>query len=125
MERMVICRYILQEILDRSRGCAIEARIYAENPLKDFLPAAGTITHMQIPSRSIEFTHEMTSSPSSPEYEAEQGVRVDSGVATGSVVSTFYDPMIAKLIAYAETRDDAIAKLERSLRNFQVCSFPH
>ena len=75
---------------------------------------------MKIPTRSIEFTHEQTNDSSTPELESEKGVRVDSGVSTGSVVSTFYDPMIAKLIAYGETREDAIAKLERSLRNFQV-----
>jgi len=50
----------------------------------------------------------------------EPGIRVDSGVIQGNTVSTFYDPMIAKLIAFDETRDKALAKLERALRNYQV-----
>ena len=51
---------------------------------------------------------------------SESGVRADIGVGTGDVVSTYYDPMIAKLIAHGETRDIAVAKLDRALRNFQA-----
>jgi len=54
---------------------------------------------------------------------SESGVRADIGVGTGDVVSTYYDPMIAKLIAYGETREIAIEKLDRALRNFQVLPF--
>ena len=96
-----------QEIFDRVKGCAVEARIYAENPTADFLPAIGTLAHMRTPNdRAVALR--------------EEGVRVDSGVKTGAAVSMFYDPMIAKLIAYGEDRPAALKKLERSLRDFQV-----
>jgi len=95
-----------EEILKRAKGCAIEARIYAENPLKDFLPQTGHIVHMQTPANKNK--------------NEENGIRADSGVKSGSEVSTFYDPMIAKLIAYGDDRPQALQKLERALRDFQV-----
>jgi acyl-CoA carboxylase subunit alpha len=76
-------------------GHAVEVRLCAEDPDHGYLPSSGTF-------RRIEF----------PEIE---GVRVDSGVASGSVVSPFYDSMIAKVIAHAPTRAGAINKLERAL----------
>lgn len=93
------------EILARVKGCAVEARIYAENPLKNFLPASGYLAHLQTPLEG---------------RNAEPGVRVDSGVIAGNTVSTFYDPMIAKLIVYDENREKALEKMERALRNYQV-----
>lgn len=92
------------EVLSRVRGCAIEARIYAENPARDFLPSTGRLAHLR---------------PVDPKA-TESGVRVDFGIRSGDTVSTFYDPMIAKLIAFDETRDKAVAKLGRALREFQV-----
>ena len=97
------------EILSRAKGCAIEARIYAENPLKDFLPCTGRIVHLRTPLDCI-----------SENEIVEEGIRVDSGVVSGSEVSTFYDPMIAKLIAYGADRSEALDKLERALRKYQV-----
>ena len=94
------------EILKRAKGCAIEARIYAENPLKDFLPQTGHLVHMLTPVNKNK--------------NEESDIRVDSGVKSGSEVSTFYDPMIAKLIAYGDDRSKALQKLERALRDFQV-----
>ncbi len=94
------------QIFARAKGCAIEARIYAENPLKNFLPASGHLAHLRTP---IEVN------------DIEPGIRVDSGVIKGNSVSTFYDPMIAKLIVYSETREKALEKMERSLRNYHVC----
>jgi propionyl-CoA carboxylase alpha chain len=76
-------------------GHAVEARLCAEDPESGYLPSSGTF-------RRIDF----------PEIE---GVRVDSGVASGSVVSPFYDSMIAKVIAHAPTRAGAINKLQRAL----------
>lgn len=94
-----------EEIFARVKGCAIEARIYAENPLRDFLPASGYLAHLQTPMEG---------------RNGEPGIRVDSGVIAGNTVSTFYDPMIAKLIVYDENREKALEKMERSLRSYQV-----
>lgn len=99
-----------EEIFARAKGCAIEARIYAENPLKDFLPASGYLAHLRTPAEVAG---------------AEPGIRVDSGVIAGNTVSTFYDPMIAKLIVYDETREKALEKMERSLRGYQVAGLPN
>ena len=96
------------EILKRVNGCALEARIYAENPLNNFLPGSGFLAHLRTPA----------------ENPSETGIRVDSGVIAGNSVTTFYDPMIAKLIVYDETRDLTLAKMERALRNYQVIGFP-
>ncbi len=76
-------------------GHAVEVRLCAEDPDNGYLPSSGTF-------RRIEF----------PEID---GVRIDSGVASGSVVSPFYDSMIAKVIAHAPTRAGAINKLQRAL----------
>ena len=82
------------------RGHAIEARVYAEDPAQGFLPQAGTLARYREPRRP--------------------GVRVDSGVAEGGTISVFYDPMIAKVIATAETRPLAVARLVAALRDFVV-----
>jgi acetyl-CoA carboxylase biotin carboxylase subunit len=86
------------------RGHAIEARVYAEEPSHGFLPQAGRLVRYREPQRP--------------------GVRVDSGVAEGGEVSIYYDPMIAKVIATAETRDLAIARLIAALREFAVEGIP-
>ncbi|MBG0843670.1 urea carboxylase [Pseudomonas chengduensis] len=81
-------------VLNRApQGAAIEVRIYAEDPLKNFQPSPGVLTDVHFPD----------------------DVRVDGWVSTGSEVSAFYDPMIAKLIVHAATRDEAIAKLQKAL----------
>ena len=82
------------------RGHAIEARVYAEDPANGFLPQAGTLLRY----------HE-------PQWP---GVRIDSGVAPGSEVSIYYDPMMAKVIATAETRDLATARLIVALRELEI-----
>jgi 3-methylcrotonyl-CoA carboxylase alpha subunit len=82
------------------RGHAIEARVYAEDPEHGFLPQAGRLL----------LYHE----PRMP------GVRVDSGVREGDEISVHYDPLLAKVIAYAETRELAIARLLAALRAFPV-----
>ena len=78
------------------RGHAIEARLYAEDPAQDFLPAAGDI-HYWRGARN-------------------DGVRIDAGVETGGVISPYYDPMIAKVIAYGATRNDARLRLAEALK---------
>jgi 3-methylcrotonyl-CoA carboxylase alpha subunit len=79
----------------QQRGHAIEVRLYAEDPQQHFLPSPGTLT------RFVQ--------PEGP------GVRVDSGVESNDEIPQYYDPMIAKLIVYAEDRPAAIARLERAL----------
>lgn len=82
-------------------GHAIEARIYAEIPEEGYLPAVGKITHLSPPSINDR-------------------VRVDSGVVEGDEISTFYDPMIAKLITYGDNRTQALAQMHHALSNFFV-----
>jgi len=74
-------------------GHAIEARLYAENPAQDFLPATGRVDYLSVP----------------------EGVRIDSGIETGSEISPFYDPMLAKIIAHGPDRETARRKLVRAL----------
>lgn len=99
-------------ILNRANGCAMEARIYAENPSNNFLPTSGNLFHLQTPE-GTSFNNEG------------MDVRVDSGVRSGDFVSTFYDPMIAKLIVWGSSRDEALRKMELALRNYQVSGLPN
>ena len=82
------------------RGHAIEARVYAEHPAEGFIPQAGQILLYREPSMP--------------------GVRIDSGVREGDSVSVHYDPLLAKVIATAETREFAIERLSSALRSFPV-----
>jgi acetyl/propionyl-CoA carboxylase alpha subunit len=81
-------------------GHAIEVRLYAEDPAADFLPQTGRLTKLLIPERA--------------------GIRVDAGVESGSEISIHYDPMIAKVIAYAPTRAEAVRTLAASLREAEI-----
>ncbi len=82
-------------------GHAIEARIYAEDPWKNFLPSIGPLRHLRQP---VENPH----------------VRVDSGVRQGDAVSIHYDPMLAKLIVWDQDRSRAVNRLQQALAEFQV-----
>lgn len=75
-------------------GHAFEARIYAEDVPKGFLPATGTLSHLEFPTQA----------------------RIDSGVRAGDTISPWYDPMIAKLVVHGATREIALKQLERALR---------
>ena len=86
-------------------GWAIESRVYAEDPLRDFLPSTGRLTNY------IEPTGE--------------GVRVDSGVYEGGEVSIYYDPMMAKLVTFGESRDQAIASMSKALDNYYIRGVNH
>ncbi len=89
------------EVLDaRVRGHAVEARIYAEDPLAGFLPASGRLHRF--------------------EFEPVDGVRVDRGFDSGDTVSTSYDPMLAKVIATGTTRGDALRRLAATLRSARI-----
>ncbi|HXH03856.1 MAG TPA: acetyl/propionyl/methylcrotonyl-CoA carboxylase subunit alpha [Candidatus Competibacteraceae bacterium] len=85
----------------RIHGHAFEARIYAEDPDRDFLPAIGRLVHLRAP---VESRH----------------VRVDAGVRQGDEVSQYYDPMIAKLIVWDEDRARALARLRVALAEYQI-----
>ncbi|WP_119168322.1 acetyl-CoA carboxylase biotin carboxylase subunit [Algihabitans albus] len=87
-------------------GWAIEARVYAEDPLRNFLPSIGRLVRYQAPEETA-------------------AVRVDTGVGEGSEISMFYDPMIAKLATWGETRDAAIAEMRRALDAFYIRGVNH
>ncbi|RKN47131.1 acetyl/propionyl/methylcrotonyl-CoA carboxylase subunit alpha [Streptomyces hoynatensis] len=84
----------------RPRGHAVEARVYAESPRLDFLPSAGTVRLLREPTG--------------------EGVRVDSGLAPGAVVSTAYDPMLAKVVAHGPDRATALRRLRAALARTAV-----
>jgi propionyl-CoA carboxylase alpha chain len=86
-------------------GWAMEARVYAEDPSRGFLPSIGRLTRYQEPSG--------------------EGVRVDSGIAEGGEISMFYDPMIAKLITHGKTRDQAIDRLSDALDSYVIDGLGH
>jgi 3-methylcrotonyl-CoA carboxylase alpha subunit len=83
-------------------GHSFEARIYAEDPNNEFLPSTGLIEALVEPKQS-------------------QYVRIDSGVVSGDKVSIYYDPMIAKLVVWAETREQALSLLLKSLQQYMIC----
>ena len=83
------------------RGHAIEARIYAEDPNNNFLPSIGKLVHVNMPAQS-------------------EHVRIDTGVEQGDTITPFYDPMIAKLIVWDQTRDLAVRRLGAALSEFQI-----
>jgi 3-methylcrotonyl-CoA carboxylase alpha subunit len=99
----------------RLEGHAIEARIYAEHPARGFLPSTGTLKHLRMPD-GVEF--------SLGDAGARAPVRIDSGVREGDTITPFYDPMIAKLIVHGATRDEALARMNRALRECEVVG-PH
>ncbi len=85
-------------------GHSFEARIYAEDPVNDFMPCAGNITALTTPIAS-------------------EHVRIDTGVQVGSEISPFYDPMIAKLIVWDTDRQSALSRLSQSLEQFHIAGF--
>jgi 3-methylcrotonyl-CoA carboxylase alpha subunit len=82
-------------------GHAFEARIYAEDPENDYLPAAGKLTYLREP-------------------ETTEHIRVDTGVVLGDEVGVHYDPMIAKLIVWGENRHEALSRLDRALGEYHI-----
>jgi len=88
----------------RPRGHAIECRITAEDPLGGFLPATGRLTYLRVP--------------------AGPGVRWDGGIEPGSEIGLHYDPLLGKLIVWAETRDRAIRRMRRALDELLVVGVP-
>ncbi|HEX8045029.1 acetyl/propionyl/methylcrotonyl-CoA carboxylase subunit alpha [Rhizobium sp.] len=80
-------------------GWAFEARLYAEDPSRGFLPATGTLAHLRFPKSDA---------------------RIDAGVRRGDSITPYYDPLIAKLIVHAPTREAALGKLTWALRDTQI-----
>ena len=92
------------------KGSAIEARIYAEDPIRNFMPSTGRLVRFR-PPREGTFGDLVT--------------RLDTGVVEGGEISVYYDPMIAKLITYAQKRIDAIDHMGRALDAFAIDGFRH
>ena len=106
----------LPEEPPRSIGHSIEARLYAEDPAKGWQPQAGTIRHFEVPGTATQFgligAHDTAL--------AATGIRLDSGIVDGSVVSIHYDPMLAKVISFAPTRARAAQVLADALARTEV-----
>ncbi|KAK2079800.1 hypothetical protein QBZ16_002195 [Prototheca wickerhamii] len=96
---------LTQEEADVAHGWAIEARVYAEDPARGFLPSTGRLRRY-VPPRG-------------------EGVRVDTGVQEGSEISMFYDPMICKLITHADDRAGALARMRGALDSYVVRGVQH
>ncbi|MFC4375989.1 acetyl/propionyl/methylcrotonyl-CoA carboxylase subunit alpha [Nocardia halotolerans] len=91
------------------RGHSIEVRLYAEDPAQDWQPQSGPVHKIEIPFTAAEFT-----------VLEQTGVRLDTGVVDGSVVGVHYDPMLAKVISYAETRAEAAHLLATALQRAKI-----
>ena len=96
-------------------GHAIEARIYAENPEKGFLPSIGTLHHLKTP-QAIAFQCQQEGAV----LDHPNAVRIDSGVREGDAISPYYDPMIAKLIVWGKDRAEALARMSSALSDYQI-----
>jgi 3-methylcrotonyl-CoA carboxylase alpha subunit len=99
-ERLPLTQDKIEERI-RERGAAIEARIYAENPERGFMPDSGRLVHLSTPKTNRD-------------------VRIDAGFVEGDVVSEAYDGMIAKLIVRGRDREEAIRRLDLALRDYEV-----
>jgi len=94
----------------RLAGSAIEARIYAENPYRDFLPSTGRLTRYRPPAEGSD---------------GEISVRVDAGIAEGSEVTIHFDPLIAKLITHGRDREEATTAMADALDRFVIDGIDH
>ncbi len=88
------------------KGWAMESRVYAEDPTRGFLPSSGRITEYKEPLKN-------------------KNIRIDSGVYEGGEVSQFYDPMIAKLVTYGESRKEAIEHMQNALSKYVIRGVSH
>lgn len=101
----------LQQEQLQIHGHAIEARVYAENPEKGFLPSIGTLRHARTPA-AVNFELGGSAEPAA--------FRIDSGVREGDTISPFYDPMIAKMIVWGKDRTEALARMAQALSQYQI-----
>ncbi|MBC8337705.1 MAG: acetyl/propionyl/methylcrotonyl-CoA carboxylase subunit alpha [Alphaproteobacteria bacterium] len=88
------------------QGWSIEARVYAEDPLRNFLPSSGRLTHYIPPAE-------------------DETLRVDTGVSEGGEISIHYDPMIAKVVSYGATREEASKRMSSALDEFYIRGVSH
>ncbi len=93
-------------------GWAVESRVYAEDPLRNFLPSIGRLVRYEAPE-------------SDEEYNGRPVIRVDTGVEEGSEISMFYDPMIAKLCTYGPDRLSAIESMRTALDSYYIRGINH
>ena len=100
----------LQQSDVKKEGWAIECRINAEDPFRNFLPSTGRLVRFQPPEQNLF----------QGEASTDYGVRVDTGVVDGGEISMFYDSMIAKLIVHGKDRNDAIARMREALNGFVI-----
>lgn len=90
----------------QANGYSVEARVYAENPMKNFLPSPGLLKEFRLPPQS-------------------QSIRIETGYAEGNTVTPFYDPMVMKVISHGHTRLDSIDKLREALGSISVVGIAH
>ena len=90
----------------KTNGWAIESRVYAEDPYREFMPSIGRLSKYLTPEHS-------------------ENVRVDTGIREGSEVSMFYDPMIAKLITHGENRDETIENMMNAIDQYVIDGLSH
>ncbi len=91
-------------------GHAVEVRLYAEDPRQDFMPQTGEVSFWQTPQQEVP---------------AREGVRIDHGIQMGQAVSPHYDPMLAKIIAFGDTRELAIRRLASAVQDTQLIGVNH
>ncbi|MDE0452772.1 MAG: urea carboxylase [Gammaproteobacteria bacterium] len=91
----------LSQLASRPSGHAVQARVYAEDPNHAFRPTPGDVSHAEFPSR--------------------EGLRVDTWLRSGASVSSYFDPMLAKVICHGQTRQDALDALSAALRDSSIC----
>ncbi len=106
-------------------GWAIENRVYAEDPYRGFLPSTGRLVHYSPPLPGWSEDETVAGKPRRGVARGNGSVRVDDGVYEGGEVSRFYDPMIAKLITWAPTRDEAADLQIEALDNFRIKGLGH
>ncbi|MGC5010419.1 acetyl/propionyl/methylcrotonyl-CoA carboxylase subunit alpha [Streptosporangium sp. DT93] len=101
----------LPEAPPEPSGHAVEVRLYAEDPARDWLPQSGTLHRFAVPGVDSRFA---------PAPGGRYGLRLDSGVEDGSEIGVHYDPMLAKVIAYGAGRDDAVRRLAAALAGARI-----
>jgi len=101
-----------EHLTSNIKGWALEARVYAEDPIRGFLPSNGSLLDYKEPEGATSF-------------DISKPVRVDSGLQEGMEISTHYDPMIAKLVTHGETRDACIDRMEEALNAYVIKGTPN